>query len=118
MYLFLTAEDVFRFFSAFFDCRQRAFQFRWRPKESFDFLLFTGESRRKQEISFKKYHLPALKVVLLIAVGIVHNESCYKDLRSHGMDLFNNSQTEIVIFMHTAKVDDQTFFGMMGAWRS
>ena len=41
--------------------------------------------------SFKKSHLPALKVFLVIVLGIVHKESSYKDLQSHGMDLRGSS---------------------------
>ena len=46
-------DDTFRFFSAFFDCQQRAFRFRCGPKESFNFCYllpsarFSVEKRRK-----------------------------------------------------------------------
>ena len=47
--------------------------------------IFPKKSRNI--FSFKKSHLPALKVFLVIVLGIVHKESSYKDLQSHGMDL-------------------------------
>ena len=47
--------------------------------------------KAKNIFSFKKSHLPALKVFLVIVLGIVHKESSYKDLQSHGMDLRGSS---------------------------
>ena len=87
----------FNFFLHFLIADRGRFSFAGGRKKALIFAIHWGVPKKARNIfSFKKYHLPALKVFLLIAVGIVHNESCYKDLRSHGMDLFDNSQTEIL----------------------